>query len=228
MAEAAANEFGQVRVLHSQIAITPRGSYRDGLEEHLRVTRDHARRVQERLRELDGAGSPLQAFVAFTERLIEQPLSSSTVPFDLPRGSGGEEKVLKQAKDAYAAAAFEIAAYTALERLAIGVDDRQTGALAASIRRDEQRMLDRILRELPALSDAVVAADIEDETAYAIRETGAVDFARLTADDVEEGTAEVADEIEQMAHANGAGAGRAAQQARMVPGVAQLENCSRG
>jgi len=123
-----------VRVLQSQIAITPRSPYRDGLEEHLRETRDHGRRVQERLRELDGAGSPLQAFVGFTERMIGQTVALGKVPRDLLRGSGREEKVLKQAKDAYASEALEIATYTALERLATRVGDRQTAGLAASIR----------------------------------------------------------------------------------------------
>jgi ferritin-like metal-binding protein YciE len=164
LAEAAASEFGQVRVLQSQIATTSRGSYRDGLQEHLRETRDHARRVQERLQALDTAGSPLQSFVAFTERMVGETLALSKLPLDLLRVSGGEEKVLKQAKDACASEALEIATYDVLERLAIGVDDRHTAELAASIRGDEQRMLERILRELPELTAAVVAADIEEQT----------------------------------------------------------------
>ena len=48
--EAHASEIGLVRVLPSQIAMTPRGTYRTGLEKHLRETRDHAER-------LEGAGA---------------------------------------------------------------------------------------------------------------------------------------------------------------------------
>ena len=39
--EAHASELALVRVLQSQIAMTPRGSYRTGLEKHLGETRDH-------------------------------------------------------------------------------------------------------------------------------------------------------------------------------------------
>jgi len=40
--EAHATEVALVRVLQSQIGMTPRGSYRSGLEKHLGETRDHA------------------------------------------------------------------------------------------------------------------------------------------------------------------------------------------
>ena len=68
-------------------------------------------------------------------------LALGKTPFDLLRGSGGEEKVLKNAKDACATEALEIATYTALERLAKAVGDDQTAKLAASILADEEKML---------------------------------------------------------------------------------------
>jgi ferritin-like metal-binding protein YciE len=49
LSEAHATEQALVTVLQSQIAMAPDGSYRDGLETHLRETRDHATRVQGRL-----------------------------------------------------------------------------------------------------------------------------------------------------------------------------------
>ena len=163
LGEAHASEVGLVSVLRSQIAMTPRGSYRDGLEKHLRETQEHARRIRERLRELGQGRNPVQVFVGFAETLVSQSLALSKTPFDLLRGSGGEEKVLKNAKDACATEALEIATYTALERLATGVGDEQTARLAASIRGDEERMLERIMRELPKLTDAVVGADVEGQ-----------------------------------------------------------------
>jgi ferritin-like metal-binding protein YciE len=48
LGEAHASEVALVSVLRSQIAMTPRGSYRDGLEKHLGETREHARRIRER------------------------------------------------------------------------------------------------------------------------------------------------------------------------------------
>ena len=121
--EAHASEVGLVRVLQSQIAMTPRGDYRDALERHLRETRDHAGKLETRLRELDGGDSPVQAFVGVAETVIAQALALGKTPIDLLRGSGGEEKVLKNAKDAAATEALEIATYTAIERLATGVGD---------------------------------------------------------------------------------------------------------
>ena len=175
LGEAHASEVGLVSVLRSQIAMTPRGSYRDGLEKHLGETQEHARRIQKRLGELEQGRNPMQVFVGFAETLVSQSVALSKTPFDLLRGSGGEEKVLKNAKDACATEALEIATYTALERLATRVGDEQTAKLAASIRGDEERMLERIMREIPTLTDAVVGADVEGHSSYDITKTGAAD-----------------------------------------------------
>ena len=86
--------------------------------------------------------------------------------------------MLKNAKDAYATEALEIATYTALERLAVKVGDEQTAKLARSIRADEERMLERIMREIPKLTDAVVGADVEGEPSYDFGKTGAADAVR--------------------------------------------------
>jgi ferritin-like metal-binding protein YciE len=172
--EARAMELSLVRVLQSQIAMTPHGSYRDGLERHLGETREHAERVGIRLEELGHRGDPLTAAVGVVETVIGQALAIGKAPFDMLRGSGGEEKVLKNAKDAYATEALEIATYTALERLARSVGDDTTAQLAQSIRADEERMLARVLREIPTLTDAVVGADVEGESSYDVRTTRAV------------------------------------------------------
>ncbi|MBV9000821.1 MAG: DUF892 family protein [Solirubrobacterales bacterium] len=176
--EAHASEVGLVSVLQSQIAMSPQGSYREGLEQHLGETREHARRLEERLGELDQGGNPFQAFVGFSEAVIGQMVALSKAPFDLWRGVSGAEKVLKQAKDACAAEALEVATYTALERLATQVGDTQSARLAASIRRDEERMLQRILREIPKLTDAVKQAEIDPRLSHEITEAGAADAAR--------------------------------------------------
>ena len=164
--EAHASEHALVRVLQSQIAMTPRGSYRTGLETHLGETRDHAERVGQRLQALGGGSNPLQAVVGVVETVVGQALALGKTPFDLLRGSGGEEKVLKNAKDACATEALEIATYTALERLANAVGDDETAKLAASILADEEKMLERVLREIPKLTDAVVRADVKGNGSY--------------------------------------------------------------
>jgi ferritin-like metal-binding protein YciE len=204
--EAHASEQALVRVLQSQIAMTPRGSYRSALEDHLGETRDHAQRVARRLGELEHGSNPLMAVVGVVESAIGQALALGKTPFDLLRGSGGEEKVLKNAKDACATEALEIATYTALERLAKDVGDDKTAKLAASIRADEEKMLQRILRELPKLTSAVTGAEVRDDPSYDVTETGAADKAGKA----------------------GKAAKRAARTARKVPGVAQTEGQVKG
>ena len=176
--EAHASESGLVRVLQSQIAMTPRGSYRSALEKHLDETRGHAERLQARLRELGDGTSVLQAGIGLAETVAAQALALGKTPLDLLRGSGGEEKVLKNAKDACATEALEIATYTAIERLAAAVSDDETARLASSIRADEERMLQRILNEIPKLTEAVVRADVRGRGSYDAGTTGAADAAR--------------------------------------------------
>jgi ferritin-like metal-binding protein YciE len=204
--EAHATEVGLVRVLQSQIAMTPGGSYRAGLEEHLRETEAHAERVQARLGELDASGNPLLAGIGFMESALSQTLAFWKTPLDLLRGASGEEKVLKNAKDACAAEALEIATYTALEHLAQAVGDDTTAELAASIRGDEERMLEFVVGELPNLARAVVRSEVDGSPSYDIAETGAAEAARETA------TAAT-----RVARSATAGAKRPARQARRSP-----------
>ena len=215
--EAHATEVGLTRVLQSQIAMTPRGSYRNALERHLDETRDHAERVQERLSDLDSGNNPLQVAVGAAEGAIGQVLALAKTPLDLVRGSGGEEKVLKNAKDACATEALEIATYTALERLARSVGDATTADLAATILKDEQKMLDRVLREIPKLTEAVVRADIEGDSSFDVTKTGAADAGR-----------DAGKKARKAARSGTARAKRTTRQARKVPGVAQAEGQVKG
>jgi len=215
--EAHASEQTLVRVLQSQIAMTPSGSYRSGLESHLGETRRHADRVAKRLRALDQGGNPLTAAVGAVQSVAGQALALTKMPLDLLRGSGGEEKVLKNAKDACASEALEIATYTAIERLAQKVGDDETVKLAASIRADEEKMLERILREIPKLTDAVFRADVNGDSSYDVTTTGAADAVREAGREARETTRKTA-----------ASAKKTARQARKVPGVGQVEGQVKG
>ena len=217
LGEAQATEDTLVRVLQSQIAMTSRGAYRTALEQHLRQTRDHADRVARRRRELGQGGNPLTAAVGALESVVGQALAVGKAPFDLLRGSGGEEKILKNAKDAYASEALEIATYTAIERLARSVGDDETAELAASIRADEEKMLDRVLREIPKLTDAVVRAEVEGNPSFVATTTGAGGAVRA-----------VERVAKTTARTTAARAKRTSRQARKVPGVAQAEGQIKG
>jgi hypothetical protein len=81
-------------------------------------------------------------------------------PLHAVRGTGEEEKLLKNAKTEYSEEAEEIATYTAIETLAENVGDRETVRLARSIRRQEERMASFLERLIPQLTKAVVQAEI--------------------------------------------------------------------
>ena len=215
--EAHSSETTLVSVLQSQILIAPRGAYRTALESHLEETREHARRLQERMSELDGGSDLLHGAIGLIEGAIGQSLALAKTPLDLLRGSGGEEKVLKSAKDVCATEALEIATYTALERLAQDVGDESTARLAASIRAQEERMLARVMREIPRLADTVVGADVRGNGSYDIAESGAADAVRAAGRQVKRGAGS--------ANAKGR---RTARKARRVPGVARAEGTIKG
>ena len=217
LTEARASEGALVRVLQSQIAMTPSGSYRSALETHLSETREHAARVGHRLDALDQGSSSLTAVVGLWETMVGQALALGKTPFDLLRGSGGEEKVLKNAKAACASETLEIATYTAIERLASSVGDQETAKLAASILADEEKMLQRILREIPKLTDAVVRAEVKGKPSNDVSSTGAADAVR-----------EAGASTKKAARKSTAATKRTARQARKVPGVAQAEGRIKG
>jgi ferritin-like metal-binding protein YciE len=217
LSEAHASEQALIRVLQSQIAMTPRGTYRSALETHLDETRRHADRVAKRLQALGQGGNPISFVVGAVESVVGQALAIGKTPLDMIRGNGGEEKVLKNAKDACASEALEIATYTAIERLAEQAGDDETAKLAASIRADEERMLARVLKEIPKLTSAVYRAEVNGNSSYDVTKTGAADAVREAGNAARESTRKAVSTAK-----------RTTRQARKVPGVAQAEGQIKG
>ena len=215
--EAHGSEQALTRQLQAQIAMTPKGRYRNGLETHLDQTRRHAERLEDRLRELGQGNNPLQAGLGAVQSVVGQAVALTKTPFDLVRGSGGEEKVLKNAKDSCAAEALEIATYTALAQLARTTGDSETERLAKSIMGEEQKMLNRLLKEIPRLTDAVARAEFDGEGSYDVTDTGAADSVR-----------EAGGAAKRTARKSAGQAKRTARQARKVPGVARAEGTVKG
>jgi ferritin-like metal-binding protein YciE len=211
--EAHTSELGSVHVLQAQIALTPRGSYRSALEKHLGETRDHARRIERRLADLGPSSDPFQIAIGWAEDALAQTFALAKMPFDLFWGSGGDEKVLGNAEDACATEALEIATYTALEHLARAVSDETTAKLAASIRSDEEKMLDHVMREIPKLTAAVVRADVQGDPSHDVSETGAADATR-----------DAGRKAQKTARRASPRVRNTAPQTRKVPGVAQAED----
>ena len=76
------------------------------------------------------------------------------------RGSGEQEKMLKNAKTAYWNEHEEIATYLAIESLAEKVGDTETAKLARGIRREEERMAKFLAGQIKTLSGAVASEEV--------------------------------------------------------------------
>lgn len=237
--EAHATEQALVRTLQAHVAMTPASAYRSGLERHLDETRDHASRLEDRLRDLGEGRNMLEIGVGLATGLVQsalaQTLALSKGPLDLVRGASGEEKLLKNAKDECATEVLEIATYDALEHLAQRLGDKQTATLASSIRADEERMLDELRKIIPTLTDAVVDAEIEGIPRYEVSSTGAADAARgvrearQTVEETTNTVEAVSKQAAKGARKTATKAGkRAAKESRKVPGAARVQGEAQG
>jgi ferritin-like metal-binding protein YciE len=193
LTEAHAMELALVRTLQAHIAMTPTGDYRSLLDRHLRETREHADRIRRRLADLGHAPGLTEFGYGIAQRLIGQLLSLGKAPLDVMRGASPEEKLLKNAKDECATEALEIASYDALEELAHQAGDDRTARLAADHRAEEERMLADLRAQLPALTAAVVGAEVKGEPSYDASRTGAAQAVRRASREVQRTAGEAAD-----------------------------------
>src|SRR5205807_5703595 len=132
----------------------------DDLEDHLRLTRQHAQLVRERIGRLGSSFNPLALGIGLAETIAGQIMALGKMPMDMVRGMSMEEKLLKNAKDECATEALEIATYTAIESLAREAGDRETADVAARILREERAFLDRLLLHIPQLTGLVVGREV--------------------------------------------------------------------
>ena len=92
--------------------------------------------------------------------MIAKTTAAAKGPVHMLRGSGEQEKMLKNAKTEYFNEHEEIANYTAIEVLTEKSGDRETAKLARSIRRDEEKMAKFLERQIKSLTKAVVTEEI--------------------------------------------------------------------
>ncbi len=246
-------EGSLVSTLTAHIAMTPRSEYRDLLERHRYETRTQVQRIEQRLVEFGQSSSLLHVVYGTAQDAVGQGVSLVLAPLNLLRGTGGEEKLLKNAKDEVASEALEIASYDALEAVAEAVGDAKTAVLAREHRTQEELMLKDLRALIPGLARDVVEAEVEGHPSYDPATTGAVDAVRrvtqkakgtvrrvrgeaeaaagqasaatrAVAEDVEEGAERaVAEAADTAQDAAGAAADVAVQAARAVPGEAEVE-----
>jgi ferritin-like metal-binding protein YciE len=154
--------------LEAHIAMTTQAAYKKRLTQHLSETRRHAREVGKRIKQLGGTASTVDApgpssLGEAAQALISGAQRAAALaqgPLHALRGTGKEEKQLKNAKTEYASESEEIATYAAIEALAETVADKDTHRLARAIRRDEERMRSYLDTEIPRLVKAVAKAEI--------------------------------------------------------------------
>lgn len=153
LSEAYGKERELEAALGAHIAMTVKGPYKKRLQQHLKETKSHAKQVERRIKQLGGGTQTLQSAVG---RLT----AAAKGPLHMVRGSGEQEKMLKNAKTEYFNEHEEIATYLAIETLAEKVKDSETAKLARAIRREEERMAGFLQGQIKALSGAVVREEI--------------------------------------------------------------------
>jgi ferritin-like metal-binding protein YciE len=162
LTEAHALETMLVTNLAAHETMTPNGTYKTLLDRHRKTTQEHAKAVEQRINELgeDLGTGVVQKAAQLARDAVGQALVLTKGPIDMVRGVGVSEKLLKNAKDECTTEAQEIATYDALEAAAIAAGDDKTAKLARDHRKDEERMLEALRREIPKL----VTADVKERT----------------------------------------------------------------
>jgi ferritin-like metal-binding protein YciE len=175
LSEAHAKEAELEADLTAHIALTDKQTYKKRLRQHLTETRDHKRRVAQRIKALGGSASAGPNIPGVPSALGE--VAGKAVA--AVKGQVGTARAMttrqpdthvRNAQEEFREEHVEIAIYNRIETLAGEVGDRETERLAKSIRRDEERMAKFLDAELKRLVKDVVRADIpRDQRATATR-----------------------------------------------------------
>ena len=154
--------------LQAHIQMTTRDSYKKRLKDHLKETKQQAKNLQRRIKQLGGKAeaTPVPGPDAASEAagavtsIASKAVAAAKGPLHAVRGTSEQEAMLKNAKTEYWNEAEEIANYKAIEALAEAVGDKETAKLARAHRRQEERMASFLERTIPQLTKDVVRAEI--------------------------------------------------------------------
>src|ERR1700760_2924258 len=139
--------------LQADIAMTSKAPYKKRLQEHLRETKAHAKALDRRIKKLGGGGQTVQSLVGKATALAKGPLH-------MIRGTGEQEKLVKNAKTQFTAEQEEISTYLALEVFATKVGDAETAKLARDIRKEEERMAKFLAGQIRQLARATALEEV--------------------------------------------------------------------
>jgi ferritin-like metal-binding protein YciE len=152
--------------LTAHISMTSKPPYKKRLQQHLKETKSHARQVERRIKQLGGkaeavpAPGPIGDAASAVTSVASKAVSAAKGPLHAIRGTGEQEKMLKNAKTEFWNEHEEIATYQAIETLAETVGDNDTAKLARGIRREEERMAKFLAGQIPTLTKAVAREEI--------------------------------------------------------------------
>jgi ferritin-like metal-binding protein YciE len=165
LGEAHAKEAELEADLTAHIAMTDKKSYKKRLQQHLKETRDHKRRVASRIKKLGGASAPGPS-VPGVPGAVGEVAGKAVAAVKGQVGAARAvitqqaETHVRNAQEELREEHVEMAIYTRVEVFADQVGDRETAQLAKSIRRDEERMAKFLDAELKRLVKDVVRAEV--------------------------------------------------------------------
>ncbi|MEJ7750931.1 MAG: DUF892 family protein [Thermoleophilaceae bacterium] len=154
--------------LQAHIAMTTRDAYKKRLKDHLKETKAQGKGLERRIKQLGGKADALpapgpdvvQEAAGAVVSAANKAVAAAKGPMHALRGTGEQEKMLKNAKTEYFNEAEEIANYNAIETLAEAVGDKDTAKLAKEYRRQEERMSKFLDKTIVALTKEVVKEEI--------------------------------------------------------------------
>jgi ferritin-like metal-binding protein YciE len=154
--------------LSAHVQVTTRDDYVKRLKDHLKETKSHASQVSKRIKQLGGipetVSLPGPEGLTRAAETVSDALGKAKAavqgPLHAVRGSGEQERMLRNARTEYQDEAHEIATYTVIDSLATAVGDMQTAKLARDILRQEERMQQFLAVLLPELSVDVAHDEI--------------------------------------------------------------------
>lgn len=153
LSEAYGKERELEMALQADIAMTTKPPYKKRLQQHLRETKAHAKALDKRIKKLGGGGQTVAS-------LVGKATAVAKAPIHMVRGSGEQEKLLKNAKTQFTAEQEEISTYLAIETFATKVGDADTAKLARDIRREEERMAKFLESQIKALANATAIDEV--------------------------------------------------------------------
>jgi ferritin-like metal-binding protein YciE len=163
--EAHAKEAELEADLTAHISLTHKAPYKKRLQQHLKETREHKRRVASRIKKLGGqatSGVRAPGVPDAVGELAGKGIAAVKGQVGIARAAITQqaETHLRNAREELREEYVEIGLYTAIETFATEVGDKDTAKLAREIRRDEQKTADYLERLIPQLTKDVVRSSV--------------------------------------------------------------------